>query len=86
MKPICKEYAKRFLLCTAALVFFGLGNALGVKAGAVGTNAWGTLAIGVSRKLGISYGMANMGIGLIIVLIDLTGVPALPLRSEIGGA
>ena len=71
MKEIYKSYAKRFLLCIGSLIFFGLGNAWGVKAAAAGTNAWSTLSIGVADKLGTTFGIANMGIGVIIIIIDI---------------
>ena len=45
------------------LVVYGLGNAFGVLAGSAGTNAWGTLNIGVSKLLGFSYGTASLVIG-----------------------
>ena len=70
MKPIYKEYAKRFFLCAFALFICALGTSLGVKAGSAGTNAWPTLSVGVAGKLGTSFGVANMGIGIIIIVID----------------
>ena len=60
------------------LVVYGLGNAFGVLAGSAGTNAWGTLNIGVSKLLGFSYGTASLVIGLAIIVIDLIG------RGKIG--
>ena len=83
MKEIYKSYAKRFLLCIGSLIFFGLGNAWGVKAAAAGTNAWSTLSIGVADKLGTTFGIANMGIGVIIIIIDLIGKGKLGFGSLI---
>lgn len=62
----------------AGLMIYGLGNALGVLAGSAGTNAWGTLNIGLSNLSGISYGTASFLISLIIIVIDLIG------RGKIG--
>ena len=60
------------------LVVYGLGNAFGVLAGSAGTNAWGTLNIGVSKLFSFSYGTASLVIGLAIIVIDLIG------RGKIG--
>ena len=50
-----REYAKRFVLCTASLALFALGNVFGVKAGMAGTNAWNTLSLGISGMTGMSF-------------------------------
>ena len=68
-----KEYIRRFSVCIAGLALYGLGNAFGVFAGSAGTNAWNTLSIGVSDRLGISFGTASFLISLVIILIDLIG-------------
>ena len=68
-----KEYTRRFGVCIAGLALYGLGNAFGVLAGSAGTNAWNTLSIGVSDRLGISFGTASFVISLAIILIDLIG-------------
>jgi len=66
-----KEYGKRFLLCVCGLALFSLGNFFGVKAGVAGTNAWNTLALGLTEALGISFGTGNLLISLVIIAIDL---------------
>lgn len=68
-----KTYAKRFLICILGLAFFAFGNLLGVKAGSAGTNAWNTLALGISDLTGISFGTATFSISLVIILLDLIG-------------
>lgn len=75
---LAKEYLRRFAVMCLGLVVYGLGNAFGVLAGSAGTNAWGTLNIGVSKLLGFSYGTASLVIGLAIIVIDLIG------RGKIG--
>ena len=73
-----KEYVKRFALCITGLLVFGLGNALGVYAGEAGTNAWTTLALGISEASGMLYGTAVLVIGLAVLVIDFAG------RGKIG--
>lgn len=68
-----KEYLKRFLFCILSLALYGFGSFLGVKAGAAGTNAWGTLSLGISGMTGITFGTATFLIGMVIILIDLLG-------------
>ncbi|MBR2808012.1 MAG: hypothetical protein IKF55_01915 [Oscillospiraceae bacterium] len=77
-RKLAKEYLRRFAVMCLGLVVYGLGNAFGVLAGSAGTNAWGTLNIGVSKLLGFSYGTASLVIGLAIIVIDLIG------RGKIG--
>ena len=67
------SYLKRFAFCILGLVLYGFGCFLGVKAGAAGTNAWSTLAIGVSDISGMSYGTATFLISLLIIGIDFLG-------------
>lgn len=68
-----KEYTKRTLLCMTGLALCGLGSALGVLAGAVGTNAWNTLALGLQRLTQQSFGTCTFLVSLSIVVIDLLG-------------
>lgn len=68
-----KEYIKRFACCILGLVFYGLGSFMGVMAGSAGTNAWSTLALGISDISGISYGTATFSISLVIIAIDFFG-------------
>lgn len=70
---MAKEYAKRLTVCILGLALFGLGNLFGVLAGSAGTNAWNTLALGISDQTGISFGTATFAVSLIIILIDLFG-------------
>ena len=72
-KQLLKEYAGRFLVCALGLVLFGLGNFLGVKAGSAGTNAWSTLSLGLADMTGLSFGINNFIISLIIIVIDILG-------------
>jgi len=66
-----KEYGKRITICVLGLALFSLGNLFGVKAGVAGTNAWNTLALGISETTGISFGTGNLLISLVIIAIDL---------------
>ena len=68
-----QPYWKRFLICVTGLVIFSLGNFLGVKAGSAGTNAWTTLSVGIAGLAEISFGTANLAVGLAIIGIDLLG-------------
>ena len=74
MRPsMVKEYAKRGTVCITGLILCGLGSALGVLAGDVGTNAWNTLALGLVEQTGIRFGLATFTVSLTIVVIDLLG-------------
>ncbi len=68
-----KQYLKRTAICVFGLALYGLGNACGVIAGEVGTNAWNTLNIGVADTFHITFGMTNLIIGLVVIVIDLFG-------------
>ena len=61
------------MICIIGLIFCGLGSAFGVIAGRAGTNAWNTLAIGLTEQLGVSFGTASFLISLVVILIDLAG-------------
>ena len=66
-----KEYSKRIAVCVLGLAIFSLGNLFGVKAGVAGTNAWNTLALGLSNTTGCSFGTGNLMVSVVIVAIDL---------------
>ena len=68
-----KEYTKRLIICLIGLAVCGLGNFFGVKAGAVGTNSWNTLALGISSFSGMSFGSATFAISMGVIVIDLLG-------------
>lgn len=68
-----KDYLQRFALCILGLMFYGLGGALGVLAGSAGTNAWSTLALGISDLTALSYGTGTFLVSLCVLLIDLLG-------------
>ena len=72
-REIRAEYFKRFSICLLGLFFYALGNFLGVKAGAAGTNAWNTLSLGLAESTGITFGTAGLIISLIVVIIDVIG-------------
>lgn len=66
-----QEYAKRISICVIAFAVFSLGNLFGVKAGVAGTNAWNTLALGISETTGVSFGTGNLLVSVVVVAIDL---------------
>lgn len=68
-----QSYLKRFLFCAASLVLYGFGSFLGVKAGVAGTNAWSTLALGISGIFSLTFGTATLMISVVIILIDFFG-------------
>ncbi len=65
------SYAKRFFLCALGLACFACGNVLGVRAGSAGTNAWNTLALGLSSAFPLSFGNATLLISGAIILVDV---------------
>ena len=72
-KKDIKGYLLRILFCSAALALYGFSNLIGVKAGGAGTNAWNTLALGISGKSGLSFGTATFMVSLVIIIIDIVG-------------
>ena len=68
-----REYTKRVLICVAGLFLYGFGNVFSVKSGDVGTNAWNTLAMGISDATSVSFGTATLLISCVIILIDIVG-------------
>lgn len=65
-----REYLKRFAVLLAGLALYALGTAFGVLAGSVGTNGWNTVAIGLSKTAGFSFGTAVFAVGVVILIID----------------
>ena len=66
-----KEYIRRFLLCALGLACFSVGNVFGVHAGSAGTNAWNTLALGISGTTSLSFGTVTLLISVLIIVIDV---------------
>ncbi len=66
-----KEYGRRFFICMLGLACFSIGNVFGVHAGAAGTNAWNTLALGISGRAALSFGTASLLLSVVIVLADI---------------
>ena len=66
-----KEYVKRFFICALGLACFAVGNVFGVHAGSAGTNAWNTLALGISGATSLSFGTASLMISALVILIDI---------------
>ena len=66
-----KEYMERFAICALGLACFAIGNVFGVHAGSAGTNAWNTLAIGISGMTALSFGMVTLLISILVVTIDI---------------
>ncbi len=68
-----REYTKRALICIAGLALYGFGNLISIKAGDAGTNAWNTLALGISGVTSVSFGTATLLISCVIILFDVIG-------------
>ena len=68
---MAKEYIKRFFICALGLAIFAVGNVFGVRAGSAGTNAWNTLALGITDATPISFGTATLLISITIIVIDV---------------
>ena len=66
-----KEYFKRFFICALGLACFAIGNVFGIHAGSAGTNAWNTLALGISGTTSLSFGTVTLLISGLVVLIDI---------------
>ena len=66
-----KEYCRRFFLCALGLACFSVGNVFGVHAGSAGTNAWNTLALGISGTTSLSFGTATLLLSVVIVMADI---------------
>ena len=66
-----KEYLKRFFICALGLACFAIGNVFGIHAGSAGTNAWNTLALGISGQTSLSFGTVTLLISGLVVLIDI---------------
>lgn len=66
-----KEYIRRFLLCALGLACFSVGNVFGVHAGSAGTNAWNTLALGISGTTSLSFGTVTLLVSVLVIVIDV---------------
>ena len=62
---------RRFLLCALGLACFSVGNVFGVHAGSAGTNAWNTLALGISGTTSLSFGTVTLLISVLVIVIDI---------------
>jgi len=67
------DYLKRLFICCLGLSLFALGNFFGVMSGSAGTNAWNTLALGMSGFSGMSFGTATFLVSLAIIILDIIG-------------
>ena len=68
-----RSYLKRALICIAGLALYGFGNLISIKAGDAGTNAWNTLALGISGVTEVSFGAATLLVSCVIILFDVIG-------------
>ncbi len=66
-----REYTKRFTVCISGLALYGFGNLFCIKAGDVGTNAWNTLALGISNATDFTFGTSTFLVGFSIIFLDL---------------
>ena len=66
-----KKYIRRFLLCALGLACFSVGNVFGVHADSAGTNAWNTLALGISGTTSLSFGTVTLLISVLVIVIDI---------------
>ena len=73
-----KDYVKRFIKVILSLAVYSLGNAFCVLAGDAGCNAWNTLTIGMSEFFGVRFGIANVCISAVIIILDII------LKGKIG--
>ena len=70
---MAKTYFKRTLSCFVGVMLCGLASSLGAMAGGAGTNAWNTLALGISGRTGMTFGTATLSVSAAIILIDILG-------------
>lgn len=66
-----KEYMRRFFICALGLACFAIGNVFGIHAGSAGTNAWNTLALGISGTTSLSFGTVTLLISVLVVIVDI---------------
>ena len=71
------DILKKSILAAFGLFVFAFGVYLTIEA-AIGAAPWDVLNLGISNTTGIKYGTANIGVGLIILIIDVL------LREKIG--
>ena len=71
------DILKNSILATAGLMLFAVAVYLIIQAN-LGVNPWDTFCIGLSEKLGILYGTANIMISFTVIGLDLL------LREKIG--
>lgn len=78
---MAREYTKRIIICVIGLALYALGTVFGVFAGAAGTNGWNTIALGISKTTGISFGTAVLTVSVVILIIDFFGKGKLGLGT-----
>ena len=60
--------AWRLVVLVGGLFVFALGIVLTVRSG-LGLGPWDVLHQGLSRRLGVSFGLASIGVGLVVLLV-----------------
>ena len=65
-----KRLLRKILLATFGLLIYGCGNYLMIQA-SIGVAPWDVLALALSERLPLSYGMIVMIIGFLILGVDL---------------
>ena len=63
-----KNFLFRIFIMTIGLVFFAVGIVLTIKAN-IGLAPWDVFHEGVSKTLGISFGIASIAVGVVILLL-----------------
>ena len=64
------RYLSRSARAVAGLIICGLGSYLQIQA-AVGLGPWNALSDGLSLRLPITFGVANIAISVLVILLDL---------------
>lgn len=65
-----KDYSKSILRLCWAFFLCALGIYLTIRAN-LGVSPWDVFAMGLSKTLGLQYGTANVGVGILILVMDV---------------
>lgn len=67
---IIKNLLLKALIAALGLFSFGFGLYLTIQAN-IGVGPWDVFTIGLAQTVGVSYGTASIGIGLVLLVVDL---------------
>lgn len=84
MNQTRKSVVVNFFKFLCGLAVMGIGTYLAIQA-SIGVSAWDCLALGMGKRLGLSYGNSNMFISITVIILDLVMKEKIGLGTIVNG-